>query len=546
MFNKIIKLPTWKVYLYTFAQRFKIYRALTLGRINLGLRKGEKYLLRKMVYKYLTKGVINRQTKPIIYDKLVDSVLILNKHVAEKEEIELATKLLWIKQLNVKEILMELKDIQKFGKEVGLNVLAIRKMDEKELISAIVKAVDPSKHYSEEFIAWYDKEIPEEYFDAAEAISTGGTTTVPTGTGEPTGTALTDTSELIEVVNSLTKKDEMMQIVNDKDFAAFFVGFDVSKYKLAPQLKKAMIEQLNKPIATEVTAGATIEVDEETRLTLIEIINEISNEDELIKFLSDDEVMALFASIEFGDVIDVNIIKTQMLSMLGVEEIKEEKPLSLKERLALAKGGGKEVKEEESTSGSGITFDPTNFDPESIYTQASKLPFPKMRTFAKELEIVAPPGTKKEALLDLIGEKLVALVEGAIATESSEIEITVEMVNELVKTNDLDSLVTACEILGIQVNALVKKSAKTMGDKLIKAIGEKSVETKIAQTDVSTPGTENQSVYQMVEELVKGGGDEKVVAEAITPFYKSRNKNLLYIKQRAKMLTEIVKADYDL
>jgi len=95
-----VKLPQWKVYLYTLQQRIRLYRAINSNRYKWNLTRPEILLLRQMQSKYLSKGVI-RKPKAYRYQSLIQSVLIDNITAATKDEIELAQKFLIVNQLNI-------------------------------------------------------------------------------------------------------------------------------------------------------------------------------------------------------------------------------------------------------------------------------------------------------------------------------------------------------------------------------------------------------------------------------------------------------------
>ena len=544
--NFIVRLPTWKVYLYTLGQRIKLFKKLLIGRINLGFTKKEKYKLKSMIHQYLPKGVIKRQTKPFIYEALVDSIY-KNINFVTKEELEIANKLLWIKQLNLKEIIMEIKTLKGFGKEVGIDAKTLLTIkDENELITLILKNVDPTINYSPEFVAWYDS-LPDEFFDNVEAVS--GAAPVNATTGEVTGI---NVEEVIELINSLSKRDELLQIVNDNDMSFYFTGLDVDKYKLPTLLKKEMIKMLETVKSEETTKSTDGGIDVND---LIEIINQVKNEDDLVAVLSDEAVEPLFeGQLEIGDTIDVEAIKAQMLTILGVEPEKT-KPLSLKEKILANKAKTTTTSKKPSLKGSATTtkddsvipFDHSNFDLEDIYNKADALPFPSLRKFAKEIEIVASPGTKKDDLLTMIAEKLTEMAEGkgvSIKEDTSELEITKEMVEEFVKADDKDSLIACAEALNIQLNALTKMKASLIANKLFEVVKPAS-ETK-QQGSEPVAGSENQSIYHLMTEMVQAGKTEAEIEQAVTPFYKGKGKQLLFIKKRVKGMIEIIKADFDI
>lgn len=566
----IVKLPTWKVYLYTLAQRVRLYKWLNSGWVQLNLSGKEIDLLKRMFKTYVPKGVM-RKAKAWRYEYLVRSVLTDNIEVATKDELEIAFKLSWIKHLHLEDLIMELKQIKEFGKEVGMKPLAMGKMDEETLIVEILKKVDPSNEYSTEFIAWYES-LEDEYFDKAETVD------VNPSAGEAEEATNGDFDELIQVINETTKVADLKEICKDDDFGYLFEGIQLGKYRAATTLKPVMLEAIEnygKDAGADETAGGAIEVDDETKEMLVEAINEIEDEDGLIALIGDEDIEALFAEhLEIGDEIDVENIKAQMLTALGVveeEEVVEEKPMSIKERLAAAKAGKTEAATTSAASAapSGDDwviegFDPNAFDLEAVYELTEALPIPKLRKWAKQLEITVPAGSKKDTILEMVGEQLTAMAEGGAgavdSTEESETEVNQSMVNDAIAAGDKDALLEMCDAFGIKLSILQKKSIKIMGEKLLEVVpedapanrdagkgGKKGLLSKLKAKDTSSaPTAETQSIYQSIEQMVLNGDAEAAIVKAVTPAYKEKGKTLLYIKKVVKQMVEIVKGDNDL
>lgn len=457
---------------------------------------------------------------------------------------------------------MEMKQLKEFGKEVGLKPLAMGKMDEDTLIVEVLKAVDPKNEYSQEFIAWYEN-LDDGYFDAAE------TTDIESGADAASETAGDDFSELIEVINESTKVADLKEIATDADFAHLFESINLSKYRAAKTLKVAMLACLEPS-----DESADVDIDEDTKAELVEMINSIESEDELIEFVSDETIESIFGDkLEIGDEIDLDGLKGQMLSIIGVEaEEKPAKPMTLKEKMAAKKAqkaGGKAKKTAPKKKAAPkakpddslvIDFDPNDFDPEEVYAATEELGIPQLRKFAKQLEVTAPPGSKKVDILGLVADKLQELAEGGGATSEStgdgEVTVNQSMVNDAIAADDRESLQAMCEEFGIKLNALQKKSTKLMGNKLLEVVPadepakrdapKSKLASKLKGKDKSAPASETESIYQTIESMVLNGDDESAITAVVKPLYVAKGKTLLFIKKRVKQMVEIVKGDNDL
>ena len=538
-----VHIPLWKAYLYTLIQRIRLYKRLNTNRVNLNLNRKEVVLLSKIIRKNLSKEVM-RKPKAFKYDAMLQSVLVDNIASSTEEEVKLAFKLLWINQLNVKELIMEIKKIKEFGKMVGLKPLVMAKMDEDTLIVEILKNIDPQKEYDQEFVAWYES-LNDKYFDMADGGSAGE--------AEAAGD---DFAELIEAIQETEKLDELKEIAGDDDFKHLFESLQLGRYKSVKSLQKAMVDCLTTAPAEAGGEAEEDELDAETKEAMVEAIQSIENEDELIEFISDEDVEAYFQDkLEIGDEIDVDGLKAQMLSILGVEEKEEKKPMTLKERMAAKKaekeaaaGGG------ESTEAMEVEFDPNAFDADEVYAAAEALGLPKLRKFAKQIGVTAPAGSKKDDILELVANQLVEMAEGggeAAGEETGEVAINKALVQNTIDADDKDTLIAMCEEMGIKLNAIQKKSSKLMGQKLLEVVPDAPQDDSKAatgkrtlKTGKSEPANEAQSVYQTIEQMVLNKDSEADIVKAVTPWYKEKGQTLIRIKQRVKAMIEIVQGDY--
>lgn len=570
-----IRIPRWKAYLYTLLQRYRLFKWLNAGWIKLDLNREEIVLLRNMFNKYLPKGVM-RKVRTVRYERLIKEVLVRHVTIAGRQEIELAMKLTWVQHIKSEELIMEMKQIKEFGKEVGLKAMQMAKMDETALITAILKAVNPHSKYSREFVEWYN-DMPDNYFDDAETIdATGG------GNGNAASSDIeamlaelnTNLDEMTDTIDSMTKIGELREFIADDDFSILFQSVDASQHKSAKALKDAMLNALQNPGANGDSANPAdaledLGIDEETITEMVAMINDIETDEQLLDFVSDETVEAVFdGKLDIGDSIDVESVKEQMLEILGVEpEQEEEKPMGLKERLAAKKAAANKsaIRPKSKPAATSdddyvIPFDPNAFDPNEVYAGAEGLAIPKLRKFAKQLKITAGPGSNKETILELIANRLMEMAEGAgEVTESidtDEVTVTKSMVNDAVGADDKETLIAMCEQLGITLNALQKKSSKLMGTKLIEVVpddapatrnakpaGKTTLANRMKNKDTSAAVAETKSMYQLVEEMVLAGETEKAITDAIKPILTEKGKTLLYIKKRVKQLIEIITED---
>lgn len=532
---QFVKLPMYKAYLYTLLQRFRLFRGLNTASIKLGFTRDQAIRVKQVMHTYLSKEVIQK-SKAYIYDALLQSVLINNVRVATKEEIELINKLLWIKKLNLKELVMEIKEIKNFGKEVGLKAMEMLKMDEETLIKEIIQRVNQQATYSDEFVAWYD-DLPPEIFDSAESIREGDEGNI--------------NQELIDAINETTKIVELKNFCKEEDYQEFFGSIDVNKFKTINTLKGAMLEALEKVVGGD-NGSSELDIDDDTKAEIIDTVNSITNEDELTEFLSDPDMEEMF--IEHLNLDDFNIdnIKSQILTLLGfVEEEKaEEKPMTLKERLAAKKAStsGKAEKKEEKSAYVIKDFDPNEFDLEAIVEEVMNLPITSLKTFAKQLEITQKVGVKKDDLQEMVITKLSEMAGEDTKGAKGETEITPELVNDAIEGKDLETLISICESMELKLNPLQKKSAKAMGNIILENLPETETSKKspLKKEDKKAPKEERQSIYQLIEDMVLAKNDESEIAKAVTDYYKGLGKSIIYIKKVIKQLITIIKGDYDM
>jgi len=513
-----------------------------------------------MCFKYLPKGGI-KLLKCDRYDQLIDQVLGSRMVIADPKEIELANRLLIIKRINPRRLLMELKQLKEFGKEVGLKLAQMNKMSEEELTLEIIRNVEPKVQYAKELVAWYN-ELPDELFDQAEAQSGAETTTEESTSGS------ISVADVIEVINGYTKKAELIEILEDNDVAALFEGFDPSAYRLPTQLKKAMIEHLENPVTETTSDDGSAAVTDDQSAEILELINECENEDQLVEVFS--EYQNVFEDMDVPDDIDEAALQQMMINHVNSKSPQaEEKPpakkiMTLQERLAAKKAA--DAKEEtKATKGKkeSPTFDWWNpeaddFDPDVAFAQVEPMKMPELRQFAKHIGLSIGVGVKKDDILDQVANKIAEYAEGVSeSTDAGSIELTAELVKDAVKAKDREALVGMCDQLGIALNAIQKRSIPGMEKKLIEALGDSKPAEKAtlksrtgraklgAKADAkATPSAE--SVYGLMESMVLEGKSTDAIVKAVSPLYKEKGKSIIFIKKRVESMVQIIKIDNDM
>lgn len=545
-----VKLPRWKVYLYTLQQRIRLYKLINSNRYRWKLSRAEILLLRQTLKKYVPREVI-RKPKAFGYQSLLQNVLIDNVTVATKAEIELVQKLLIVNKLNVEELIMEMKELKVFAKEVGIKDAEVKKMDEDTLVREIITRVEPQQEYSKELVAFYN-DLDDKYFDEAEATEQ---TTVSAEQSNPNGEI--SIAEIIEGIKEFTKVKELKEILADDDIGPMFEGFDPSPYKLAPKLKKAMIDFLENPPAAEE------EEANDNNAAIIEAVMELEVEDDIVGAYEELKETH-FSEIDLDEIDEIDQLKEAMLAALGYEEEKKE-PEKKKSLLGLIKDKKKETKGKSKLTTKKDENEFDWFDPEGNieeqYAQVEELGFAKAKSFAKQaLGLTLQVGLKKNEVFDAIATKMSEIAEGGTveSTDDTGVELTPELVADAVKAKDKEALVAICEQLEIKLNALQKKSVGGMEKRILEKLGEaaepeekekvtakKGIQTKL-KLETKEEVSEEKSVYQLMEELVLDGKSEDAIVKAVSPYYKEKGKSILFIKKRVKSMIAIIKIDNDM
>jgi hypothetical protein len=336
-----------------------------------------------------------------------------------------------------------------------------------------------------------------------------------------------------------------------------FEGFDPSPYKLAPKLKKAMIDFLENPPAAEEEANGD-------NAEIIEAVMELESEEDIVAAYEELKETH-FAEIDLDSIEEISQLKDAMLTALGYEEEKKE-PEKKKSLLGLIKdkkketgGKSKLTAKKDEDENEFDWFDPEG-NIEEQYAKVEELGFAKAKSFAKQaLGLTLQVGLKKDEVFDAIATKMSELAEGGTvgSTDDADVELTPELVADAVKAKDKEALVAICEQLGIKLNALQKKSVGGMEKRILEKLGEakpekkekvvsKGTQTKLKLGTKKEEVSEEKSVYQLMEELVLDGKSEDAIVKAVSPYYKEKGKSILFIKKRVKSMIAIIKIDNDM
>lgn len=497
-----VRLPIWKSYLYSLAQRYRRYLWLNKGMIEFGMTSKEVGILNSMLHKYLRKEVL-RQVKAVQYEQLVKIVLGSKLAIATKEEIQVANKLFVAYKIKTGDLIMELKQLKAFAAEVGLAVKQIKGLDEDELTMLILQTMDADKAYSDEFVEWYD-DLPEELFDNADAIEEEKPAKGKGKKGKKEEKEEeVDYSDLIEAINDAEDTDELIEIAQDEDFEEIFAEVDTD-IKLVKKLKKAMLA------AIEEFQNKEEEEEEEEEEKLAKKTKPAKEEKAVKAKPAKEEKVVAKGKAKPAKEDDNSDLAEAINDASDAEELKEV---------------ADSVKEDNPELFKGISF----------RQGRGKSPF---RTDVKAI--------KKEMLSRLDTEE-------ADNDEDAELDVTAELVNDAVDNEDKEALQEMCAALEIKLSPLEKRSITKMQEKLLDKLpksakktdkktdkGVKGKKEKVAPVEEETE--ESKSIYQIVEEMFLEGEDTKAIANAVTPVLSERGKNKVQILKWVKQMVAVVEA----
>lgn len=479
----------------------------------------------KTIHKYLERRITGEH-KYIVYKELLKAVLIDNILIADEAEIKMCYKILPVIQKIGENIMTEMKELRKFAKEVGISPIESGKIkNEKELTKLIIRSIDQSKDYTQEFVEWYDS-VDEEEMNAADAIDeSNDESNDESGLGE-----------LIDLIKETSKKEDLLEIANDEDYEEIFGN--IKKVGLAPKIKKAMLEAIedykNNMSEDEDEDTEEIEVTEEN---LEEVINGLETDEDVEAFMSTEIGEELFKEIEFDDE-DIDTLKAMLLEAAGIEVKKPKANAKVKKE--------KKEKKEKKTNKKAkadFEFDPDNIDVGECMEHFNNLKYVHQKSFAKEIGLKVPLGTKADELANMVQEHLHSLAGVEESTEATEdIEITPDMVEEALAEEDTETLIEIAEHLNIKLTALTKRSAKKMADTILEVIGN-------GDTDDSTDEEEKSdapiTVYATIEQMFLNGTREvNDIYPVIKDMYKELGVSPLKAKKRVEAIIQLMSEDY--
>lgn len=512
MITHYFKLPEWKAYLYDLKERLRILKRINLRKWVPGfnVKPGDVLIIKHCLIKFGKGGVLNRQ-RAFVYNEFVKVVEENQSRVLAKE-YKLAVRISKIKKLKLENIMSELAELKKFGKEVELGFADMKGLDEDELIQAIIAKVDPKKKkYSAEFVEWYEG-LDEDLFDS-DANKSKDKGKDKGKTKKEEDEVEFDKDEVADVIENADKVKELYEVI--ETFPDVF-SQKLLKIKDMEELQEKMTEVLEELDDKKSKKEKKVDKkskkdddelsdeDKEEMITLIKEADEASELKALIK-----EYPAVFSDIETRGKATVETLQKKMLSALG-EEAEEEKPVTKKD---------KKKKSDEN----------------DLEEELNEMGFIALKKYAKANGVSVPPGTTKAKTIEMILEA----AEGG--DKEAELELNPSIIKELVKEKDLDSLQEAAKEMGITLKALEKRSCKVIGEKLIEALSEKPEKAK--KEKLGGKKKEKVSVWETVKEMVEEGITGLKIKKAIMELLIEMGIDEDEAANKAKVLIEVAKAE---
>jgi len=532
-----ILFPKWKHYLYDLSYRIRALKKYTYsGNYYPIIGVGDIQVVILGLNKYGKGGYFQRHLKVFYMWEFAKTILSRRwRNIATYRESEVATKIyLKLKSIKLEIIMSEIKLVKKFAEEVGISEKKIAKMDEDELIRAVVAAVDADKTYSKNFVAWYE-DLPEEVFEE-EVIEEEKEETPKAKKDkkleeEKVKVSAKKLERLLDTISEAEEMSELKEILEDNEDLFPKKVFKIKEFET---LQEAMVEILEeyeeKPIEEEepvIKKKAKKEEPEEEvdNSKLIKKINKAEDVDDLKEIFK--ESTESFEGISTRGIQKFENLKAKMLKCLSDED--EEVP----------------VKEKPSTETNDLE-------------ELAKLPAPFLKKKAKEMGIKTLPGYSKEKIMGLIAEKLgieieekeepvkVKINKKEIQKEEVEVvEIDQTFVNQLVRAKDIEALIDVAKELGVKISILEKKSVKRLGAKLIEFLSEK--EEEVEEEAPKAKKEKGKSIYKEIEKMVLDGISFKKIVKEVTPLFESKGEDdEEYIEKRVKQLVAIIKFDNDI
>jgi hypothetical protein len=506
------KLPAYKTYLLSLRERFKIYKRINLKwRVpGFNVQPGDYRIIKNCLIKFGKGGELRKQ-RAFIYDAFVN-VAEQNQSRMTVNEFQLAVRLSRIKKLHMETLFMELSELKKFGKEVGLGFSDMKDLEEDELIREIIKNVDPKKQkFSSEFVAWYDELDEDFYFNTDKQKNKD----------EDDEKVEFDKDEVVDTIENADKIKELYTII--ETFPDVFPA-KLLKIKDMEELQEAMSEKVEefteekKPSKKDKDKKSSKDKDEEIDEKETISKNEIDEAVELIKATDDiTELRTMcklytnFEEIELRGKTSLEGLQKKMLKALGVKEDEEDEK----------KPSKKDKKKEKS-----------------LEDELSEMSLLELKKFAKENGIKVPIGTSKEDIIEMI-------VSANSEEDEKEIEINPSIIKNMVKEKDIEGLQKAAEAMGIRLKALQKRNAKAIGELLIEALSEKEEKPSKKEKLGGSKKKEKASVWETVKTMVAEGEKTKAIVKAVVTILEEMGIDEDEAEDKAKVLIEIAKAESD-
>jgi hypothetical protein len=479
-------MPKWKNYLYNLERRIALFKEI--NKFGLRLGKGSHNRILTSLLIRFGKGEYLR--KPAAFRGL-EYVKIVERNPARvtKSEFKLAHKLSYLKQLYLEDIYMEISELKKFAKEVGLeySIKEIKAMNEEDLIREIVQKVSNKKTYSDEFTEWY-MEIPEDsaYFqdpEPEEKPSSKKSKKVEEPEEEP------EEINFDEIEEAITDADEVEELYEIIDEYSTVFNKKLKKFDEVEELQEKMIEVLeekkNPPTKPSAKSKKVEEPEEEPeeidKEALVDAIMGAENLEELKEIYNNEDVKSFFEGVSIRGKIKFETLKDNMLKALGVSEKPEEE--------------------------------------EDQVAKWEAMPIFKLRTLAKEMGIVAKIGVNKTDLIKMMVEKSES--EDEESEDEDVVEVDPTLIKSLVKAKDTESLLQICKDMDIKVGSLDKRNVVRLGGLIIAELDkseEKEPEEKPSSKRIELPKPttpKSDSLYAAIKEILDKGKDGEFVLKRV-------------------------------
>lgn len=494
-----IKLPAWRIYLYDLLERIRIYKRINLKKSvpGFGTESGDYAIIKHCLIKFGRRDVL-RKKRTDLYNAFVDLVEQNQSRVTQKE-FRIAVALSRIKKLKLEELKMEISELKKFGKEVGLGFSDMKGLDEEELVLAIIQKVDPKNtRYSPDFVDWYDA-LPESLFN----------------TKDNKKEEKKDEFDKEEVTDAIVNADNIKEVKEIVELFPDVFPEKLLKIKDMEELQEAMVNIIeNKDVVEEVKTKKekgekTIDKETLSKSEIKEAINMIKESDDASDLREMCKSYTNFEEVELRGKVTVESLQKRMLAALGVESEEDEKPKK------------KASKKEESAA-----------------DELNAMSLLELKKFAKENDINVPFGTTKDDTISMILEAM-----GEEGDKKDQvIELNPSLVKEMVKEKDLEGLQEAASQMGITLKALQKRNAKVIGELLIEALSEKE-DKKPAAKEKASP-KKKASVWETVKSLVEDGETKKAIIKKVVPMLEELGiEDEDEAKEKIGVLIEIANAE---